>query len=73
MHMYVQSNPQQAQNGTNGGGTRPPAKGAEGDSGGDWDGGGGGGGDGDDGRPPPVLKGLTTDVRREDAFFELFW
>eukprot|EP00903_Cladosiphon_okamuranus_P012477 g11683.t1 len=40
--------------------TRPPAKAAE------------GGGDGGDDGPPPDLKGLTTDVRREDAFFELF-
>ncbi|CAN0118272.1 unnamed protein product [Pylaiella littoralis] len=51
--------------------TRPPAKGAEihwGEPGGvDGDGG------GSDSSSPPVLKGLSTDVRREDAFFELFW
>ncbi|CAM9927810.1 unnamed protein product, partial [Scytosiphon promiscuus] len=60
--------------------TRPPAKGAEvdpaayeeggrGKEGSERGGRGGGGGS----SPPPVLKGLTvTDVRREDAFFELF-
>lgn len=49
--------------------TRPPAKGAEMDPAAFGEGLRGG-----DLAPPPVLKGLTvTDVRREDAFFELFW
>ncbi|CAN0244501.1 unnamed protein product, partial [Ectocarpus sp. 12 AP-2014] len=45
-----------------GSGTRPPPKGAEGSPGELTPG----------NSPPPVLEGLTTDVRREDAFFELF-
>lgn len=58
-----------------GAGIRPPAKGADVDWGeaGGADGDGGGGGTDSDVSPPPVLKGLTSDVRREDAFFELFW